>query len=529
MLKTLLRVRLRQSLNGLTGRSRKKVSGGKVILFAALMLYAAGAVAFMFVGMFSLMAEPYYTMGFAWLYFSITALTDFALMFLLGIFAAKAQLYEARDNELLLAMPIPPRTILASRMLSILLDNYVAGLLVAVPAGVVWLVKCPADPSMIACFVILFLLLPFLAVALADIVGFAVARLTAKVRNKTLMSTILTLAFLAAYFYFYSKIGTYVKTISQNGATVAASLGGFAPLVWAGKACADGDWLSLAKLVMLIAVVFAPVYVVLSVTFRRIATGSSGASKRKYIRKEMKQGSVRAALLKKELRRLASSTNYLINGALGAVFLLVLPIVLIFQKNALLTPLSMMGVSAGQVAAGAAGAICLILGTGSIAAPSVSLEGKSLWIPLSMPVRGRDVLTAKALCQIVIMLPAGLFAAAVTAAVLAPDVGSGILMVLVSGAYALFSALIGLVEGIKHPNFDWVSEVQVVKQSMAVLLTMLICWGAALAAGAGMVFLANDISPAASLAILTVLLAAADWCLYRWVCRNSGAIMARIA
>ena len=71
------------------------------------------------------------------------------------------------------------------------------------------------------------------------------------------------------------------------------------------------------------------------------------------------------------------------------------------------------------------------------------------------------------------MLPAGLFAAAVTAAILAPDFGTGILMVLVSGLYALFSAFIGLAEGVKHPVFDWINEVQVVKQSVAVLLTMM--------------------------------------------------------
>ena len=529
MLKPLLRIRLLQSLSGLTGRSRKKVSRGKVVLYAALMLYAAGAVAVMFVGMFSLMAVPYYESGFAWLYFSVAALMSLTVMFILGIFAAKAQLYEAQDNELLLAMPIPPRTILACRMLSTLLDNYVIGLLVAVPAGVVWLVKCTANASMIACFSILFLLLPFLAAAAADIVGFAIARLTAKVRNKSLVSTVLTLAFLAAYFYFYSKIGTYVKTLAQHGAVVASSLGSFAPLVWVGRACADGDWLSLAKCVLLIAAVFAPVYVVLSVTFRKVATGGSGAAKRKYTRKAMKQSTAKAALLQKELRRLVSSTSYLINSALGAVFLLVLPVVLLFQKNTLLMTLSLVGVPAGQIAAGAAGAICLILGTGSITACALSLEGKSLWIPLSMPVRGKDVLMAKAMCQIIIMLPAGLIAAVVTAAVLAPDVGIGILMVLVAALYAVFSAFIGLAEGVKHPNFDWVSEVQVVKQSAAVLLTMLICWCVALAGGAGMVFLANVIHPAASLAAFAILLAAADWCLFRWACRNSDPIMARIA
>ena len=50
------------------------------------------------------------------------------------MFTAKAQLFEARDNELLLSMPIKPSAILASRMVSLLLLNLGFELLVAIPA-----------------------------------------------------------------------------------------------------------------------------------------------------------------------------------------------------------------------------------------------------------------------------------------------------------------------------------------------------------------------------------------------------------
>jgi ABC-2 type transport system permease protein len=70
------------------------------------------------------------------------AVTNFAMMFIGSIFAAKAQLYEAKDNELLLSMPIPPSAILASRMLTLLLINLAFDLMIAVPAGIAWAQSC---------------------------------------------------------------------------------------------------------------------------------------------------------------------------------------------------------------------------------------------------------------------------------------------------------------------------------------------------------------------------------------------------
>lgn len=528
MLKTLVRIRLAQKLSSMLGKTRKKSGPSRMILYGILMLYVAVVVVFMFVGIFSMIAKPFYEAGLGWLYFSFAALIDLALMFFLGMFAAKAQLYEANDNELLLSMPIPPRTILVSRMLSVLADSYLTGLLVAAPAGIVWLINCPADAGMIGCFLILFLALPLLAFALSGVVGFALAKLTAKVRNKTMVTTVLSLAFMGVYFYFYSKMNTYLQSLAVSGETLAAALGGFGPLVWAGRACAEGDFASLLGCVLIIAAAFALVYGVLSATFAKIVTSSGGTAKVQYRRRAVKQSSVSGALLRKELQRLVSSSNYLLNGALGAVFCIVLPILLLVKKQQLLEALSLPVLTGGLLAGVVCGLICLVLGTGSISAPALSLEGKSLWIPQSMPVRGRDVLLAKARCQLAIMLPAGVLAGVLAAVAVAPDAITGLAMVLVAAAFAVFAALTGLWQGIRHPMFDWVSEVQVVKQSTAALLTMLICWAAALSGGAGMAYLATVCHPAVGMAVFMLILAAADVAMLRGITRKGDKILAEL-
>ena len=76
------------------------------------------------------------------------------------VFTAKAQLFEAKDNELLLSLPVRPRDILASRMVSLLLWNLLFGVLVAVPALLAW-TQAARLPAL--GFVSFILLLPALA------------------------------------------------------------------------------------------------------------------------------------------------------------------------------------------------------------------------------------------------------------------------------------------------------------------------------------------------------------------------------
>jgi ABC-2 type transport system permease protein len=42
-----------------------------------------------------------------WFYFALAGIISFALSFVGSVFATQTQIYDARDNELLLSMPVP--------------------------------------------------------------------------------------------------------------------------------------------------------------------------------------------------------------------------------------------------------------------------------------------------------------------------------------------------------------------------------------------------------------------------------------
>ena len=128
MLKILVKKELRQIwvqafLRGgkAAKKGKKRPSGkGMAILWAFLSLYLVACFAFMawFAGKALLLERV------EWLYYLL--LGGAAILFgtLGSVFSTYSTLYLAKDNDLLLSMPIPVRDVIASRLLSV----YVIGL-----------------------------------------------------------------------------------------------------------------------------------------------------------------------------------------------------------------------------------------------------------------------------------------------------------------------------------------------------------------------------------------------------------------
>ena len=122
MLNILLRTRIEALLSVLTGagRTKKAQSKGKLIGFATLMLLSLFSLGILFARIFEVLATPLSMLGMGWLYFGMAVVMSFGLMLIGNVILAKYQLFEARDNDLLLSMPIKPIHILLSRLFLLL-------------------------------------------------------------------------------------------------------------------------------------------------------------------------------------------------------------------------------------------------------------------------------------------------------------------------------------------------------------------------------------------------------------------------
>lgn len=455
------------------GKTNQKSSKGKYVLFALLMLYACFAFMSMFGLYFHQIAKPFFELGIGWLYFTLFAMTAFALMFIGSIFMSKSQLYEARDNELLLSLPIPPQLILGSRMVILMALNFLLELLVAIPAFVMWVRAVQVSPAQIVFFVLIFLSLPFFAMAFSGLFGWLIALSTGRVRNKSLMTMLFSIIFLGAYFFFFSQANVYIQKLVTNGTAIAGSLGSVTPLYWVGNAIAGENLPQLILTLIIMLLPFALMYYLLTVTFIRVATARRGAAKIKYEEKAMHSTSASSALLRREIKHMLSSPNYMLNAGIGVLFTVAAAVAIIIKKAQILSLLAQMGAGTEYAAIIAVFGLCLFACTILFSASSVSLEGKSLWIVKSLPVSSREVLDSKLHMHVYITAPAVLLASLAAVYVTAPSLLIVAAIFLAPLFFILLTANLGLICNLKSPRFDWINETVVVKQSMSVMLAML--------------------------------------------------------
>ena len=149
-----------------------------------------------------------------------------------------------------------------------------------------------------------------------------------------------------------------------------------------------------------------------------------------------------------------------------------------------------------------------------LTAPSISLEGKYLWLPKSLPVSSWEVLQAKLRLHMLIALPPLVLVSVVTALVLGYEGQLFLLVLLLPTVFGVFSGFLGLFENLRHPNFNWINETQAVKSGVAgmglVLLPVLAC-----------LLFSDRVTPVLAGWVMLGLLAALSVLLYLWI-RKKG-------
>ena len=371
------------------------------VLYAVLMIGFVG-------GMFVLLAwsicQPLVASGMGWLYFTLFA----GLAILLGVFGSVfntfSSLYQAKDNDLLLSMPIPIRAILASRLLGVYLMGLMFSGVVLLPAVIFYWCAADASPSAIAGGVMLVLAVSLFVLVLSCVLGWVVAKISAKLKRKNFLTVFIALVFFGLYYMVCFRASDLLNELLANLTAVGDAVRGAAyPLYLLGR-MGEGDWLAIAFVMAVTLALCALTYLVLSRTFIGIATASGTTAKAEYREKAVKAAGASSALLRKEFGRFTSSPNYMLNCALGTVMLPIMGVLLLVKAGELLPVVYEIagGEAPGFLAVMLCAALCLIGSMNDMTASSVSLEGKNLWLAQSLPVTAWQLLRAKLLVQLLV-------------------------------------------------------------------------------------------------------------------------------
>ena len=511
MVKLLLKKQLSEIFRSYFYDAKKNKPRSKASTVSLIVLYVllmVGVIGGMFT-LFSIgLCAPLHEAGLDWLYFTLFALVGVLMGVFGSVFNTFSGLYQAKDNDLLLSLPIPVRAILASRLLGV----YLMGLMFS---GVILL---------------LILAVSLLVLVLSCLLGWVVAKIHSKLKRKNLLTTLIALAFFALYYMVCFRANELIEQLMLHLNEVGAAIRGSAyPLYLMGRMGA-GDYLAVVLVLAVMAALCALTYLLLSRTFLSIATANNGGAKAVYKETTVKAAGVPAALLRKELGRFTASPNYMLNCGLGTVMLPILGVLLLVKSSDLLPVIYEMagGEASGLLAAMLCAALCLVGSMNDMASSSISLEGKNLWLAQSLPVTPWQVLRAKLLVQVLVTgIPMAVTSVLILLAV-RPALPLALLLIALPQAFVWLSAAFGLTMDLKRPNLVWTNEITVIKQRLTVLLAMLGGWVYAALVGVLYYPFGIDMGAAWYLLAWTVLTVVLTLVLLRWLHRTGSRLFAAL-
>lgn len=441
--------------------------------FALFALLVFGLLGGIFTFLAVKLCTPLITAEMDWMYFALMGLIAVLLGAFGSVFNTYAGLYLPKDNDLLLSMPIPVSTLVGARLFGVYLMGLLYSAVVILPAIIVYWVTAGVTLPVVLGGLLMTLLISVFVLTISCVLGWLVAKISQKLKHKSLVTVLISLVVIGVYYFVYFKAQSLIQNLLANAAVYGARIKGAAyPVYLFGKIGVGDVRASVIGSVVVVAL-FGLMWVLLSRSFLQIAISTGNVIHREYRETRSRQRSMDAALLNREFSHFTASPNYMLNCGLGTFLMPLCAVAVLWKGSELFAVLdAMFAETAGSVLLLLCVMLCGLASMNFMTAPSVSLEGKNLWLMQSLPVETWRIFRAKIRMQLLLTgLP--LLLCIVCVVIVYPIHSMQLLILLLfAGSYVLLMALLGLFLGVKMPTLTWTNETVVIKQGAPVMITL---------------------------------------------------------
>ena len=403
----------------------------------------------------------------------MVSVSNFSILFL-TVFYSNGILFGSRDMEILLSLPVKSSDIIISKFMFMYLLNFLIGLMFMLPGGIVWILNGSLNVLQIVLYFTSIIFVPLIPMCIAACMGMIVVAVSSYFKRKNVISLIFSFAMLGIIGYF-ALSALQSGDESSIGVTLAKQITGLYPISRLFMSYYNFPmYYGMGFYIVLSIVVFYLFVKIASLKYGLLNTLANTKSRYANDKVSYERKLVFFALYQKELGRFLSSYMEVLNAGLGVILLCVFSICFLFNS------VGQIGNSAGienineYLSNLAPVFISSMLSLSCSAASSISLEGKNIWILKSSPVEVKMILNAKLAVNLTLHLIGYMISVSVFVLKLDMNPIQVMNLVIVPICYSLFITVIGISLNKKYPNYDWDSEMIIVKQSLPVIVTGII-------------------------------------------------------
>lgn len=199
-----------------------------------------------------------------------------------SIFNTYAGLYLPKDNDLLLSMPVPVSSLVAARLSGVYLMGLMYSAVVILPAVIIYWVTVGVTASAVLGGLVLTLLISLAVLVLSCALGWVAAKISQKLRNKSLVVVLASLVFIGLYYFVYFKAQSVLQDLLANAGTYGAQIRSRAYPLYLFGSVGTGSGAAMLAVTAAVAALCGLMWVLLSRSFLHIATSTGKTARRTY-------------------------------------------------------------------------------------------------------------------------------------------------------------------------------------------------------------------------------------------------------
>lgn len=391
-----------------------------------------------------------------------------------SIYKAPSYLYSSKDIELLGSLPIKDSTILTSKLILLVLSNYIYSSLVMIIPAIVYFIKAKTSFIFIINLIIMFMLTPLIPIVLATIITYFVGMLSSKSRYKNCILIGGSIVIVVVIMILSFNMESLLYNLISKSETIIDLCKKIYPLVYYFVDGLKNNNIISVIIFTIISILPFTIFVILfSKGFRKINSKMNENYKVEYYDlKELKTNSILKSLVNKEIKRYFSSYSYVLNTSFGVVLLSIFAISTVFISQDKLTQILQLSSSTDILNIQLTLMIIFCVLMSCTTNSSISLEGKNFWILKSSPIEIIDIFKSKILMNVLLVLPISLLSFFIISIKLNFNFKYIIIMNILIILCTILTSLYGLYINLMFPKLDFVNDIEIVKRSASSMISI---------------------------------------------------------
>ncbi|MBR2828409.1 MAG: hypothetical protein IKE70_04180 [Bacilli bacterium] len=408
-----------------------------------------------------------------------------------GIYKSGNLLFNCKDDDLLLSLPIKRRTILFIRIFKFYVFELLYNSLFLLPGMIVYAYHTtPSWTYYVASFFAL-LLLPVIPIAISTIIGFLITSISSKFKGKNIAQTIVTTIFLLGIMFLSYNLDNFINNIAKQAKNINDFITRiYYPAGMYNKLVTNFQIKDLLVFIGINILILGVVILVLGKIYFKINSNNKKVLVKKNYHKNknytIKVNSKTVAIIKKELSRYVNSSVYIVNAGFGLVLFLLGCVIVCIKFDSFVdtflktSPELTMDKIKSVLPAIMFAFVCFTSFMTSITSSTISLEGKTIHLLKSLPLRTIEIMKAKIYSALVIMIPCILLGDIIVFIRFQFDILSILLILSASIILPILAETFGILVNLKYPKMDASNDTEVVKQSMSSMVATMSGMGVSL-------------------------------------------------